>query len=197
VASQAVRITTPTNDASAIHTIVLAFAADPIARWTWPQSLQYLATMPSLIKAFGGKAFIHGSAYCTEDLAGAALWLPPGVHPDQEMLSEIVRRSVSPSMFDNVSALFDRMATYHPSEPHWYLPLIGVDPAHQGKGIGNALMKFALERCDQDGAPAYLESTSPRNVSLYRSHGFEALGTILVGSSPPMTPMLRPVARRS
>jgi hypothetical protein len=40
--------------------------------------------------------------------------------------------------------------------------------------------------------PAYLESTNPRNVSFYRRHGFEVLGTIQVGSSPPLIPMLRP-----
>jgi hypothetical protein len=24
---------------------------------------------------------------------------------------------------------------HHPSEPHWYLPIIGVDPVHHGKGM--------------------------------------------------------------
>jgi GNAT superfamily N-acetyltransferase len=50
-------------------------------------------------------------------------------------------------------------------EPHWYLPLIGVDPAHQGKGHGDALMAYALQQCDRDHLPAYLESTNPRNIS--------------------------------
>ena len=83
------------------------------------------------------------------------------------------------------------MAKHHPREPHWYLPLIGVDPAHQGKGYGDALMANALERCDRDRAPAYLESTNPRNISLYRRHGFEPIGTIQAGSSPLLVPMLR------
>ncbi|MGZ9111899.1 MAG: GNAT family N-acetyltransferase, partial [Rhodoplanes sp.] len=34
-------------------------------------------------------------------------------------------------------------------------------------------------------------STNPRNMSLYLRHGFEALGTIRIGSSPPLVPMLR------
>jgi ribosomal protein S18 acetylase RimI-like enzyme len=71
------------------------------------------------------------------------------------------------------------------------LPLIGVDPAHQGKGLGDALMLHALEQCDRDKLPAYLESTSPRNISLYRRQGFEPLGAIQVGSSPTLVPMLR------
>jgi ribosomal protein S18 acetylase RimI-like enzyme len=65
------------------------------------------------------------------------------------------------------------MGRYHPREPHWYLPLIGVDPACQGRGCGAALMRHALSRCDRDGAPAYLESTNPRNRPLYERHGFE------------------------
>jgi len=66
-----------------------------------------------------------------------------------------------------------------------------VDPAHQGRGYGDALMSYALRRCDRDHLPAYLESTNPRNVSLYRRHGFEPLGSIQVGSSPTMVPMFR------
>ena len=88
-------------------------------------------------------------------------------------------------------AVFEQMGQYHPDEPHWYLPLIGVDPAQQGKGYGSALLKYALRRCDEDGSPAYLESSNPKNIPLYRRHGFEVLGTIQVGSSPPITPMLR------
>ena len=83
------------------------------------------------------------------------------------------------------------MGRYHTSEPHWYLPLIGVDPARQGKGYGAALMRHALAACDRDGMPAYLESTNPRNVPLYERHGFALLGTIQAGSSPPIFPMLR------
>ena len=53
-------------------------------------------------------------------------------------------------------------------------------------------MAYALERCDRNRLPAYLESTNPRNIPMYRRFGFEILGTIQVGSSPPMVPMLRP-----
>jgi ribosomal protein S18 acetylase RimI-like enzyme len=189
--SPTVRTMTTADERPAIDTIVLAFAADPVARWTWPHSHQYLAAMPRLVRAFGGGAFAHAGAYCTNEYAGAALWLPPGMDPDEEGLGEVTQSTVSPSLRDNVFAVFEQMAAYHPSEPHWYLPLMGVDPAHQRKGHGDALMSYALERCDRDHVPAYLESTNPRNVSLYRRHGFEALGTIQVGSSPPLVPMLR------
>ncbi|MPZ55691.1 MAG: GNAT family N-acetyltransferase [Rhizobiales bacterium] len=177
------------DEASAVDTIVLAFAADPVARWTWRVAHDYLAGMPRLVRAFGGNAFAHGTAICTD--AGAALWLPPGVHPDDEKMGEVMESTVSDSQRDEGFSLFEQMAKYHPGEPHWYLPLIGVDPAHQGKGHGDALMSHVLAQCDRDGTLAYLESTNPRNISLYLRHGFAVLGTVQAGSSPPITPMLR------
>jgi GNAT superfamily N-acetyltransferase len=191
VPSPTIRTVAPADEARAIDTVVLAFAADPIARWNWPESHQYLSNMPSLVRAFGGSAFTHDSAYCSDDCAGAALWLRPGVHPDEATLGEIVERTVPASIRDASLAIFEQMAKYHPAGPHWYLPLIGVDPAHQGKGYGAALMTFALQECDREHLPAYLESTNPRNISLYLRHGFKALGTIQVGTSPPLVPMLR------
>ena len=187
--SPTVRRVNEANEAAAIDTIVLAFAADPVARWTWPGAHDYLAAMPRLVRAFGGNAFAHGSAICTD--AGAALWLPPGVHPDEEKMGEVMQSTVADSRREDGSSLFEQMAKYRPEEPHWYLPLIGVDPAHQGKGHGDALMSHVLAQCDRDGVPAYLESTNSRNISLYLRHGFVVLGTVQAGSSPPLTPMLR------
>jgi ribosomal protein S18 acetylase RimI-like enzyme len=83
------------------------------------------------------------------------------------------------------------MASYHPPEPHWYLPLLGVDPTRQGQGVGSALLQHATARCDQAGQLAYLESSNPANVPLYERHGFEIVGQIQAGTSPTFHPMVR------
>ena len=186
-----VRTMTPNDEVAAIDAITLAFVGDPMTRWVWPHSHQYLAAMPKFVRAFGGGAFARGAAFCSDDYAGAALWLPPGVHPDEEQLGELMETTGSPAARDAGPAIFEQMAQYHPTEPHWYLPLIGVDPVHQRRGHGDALMRYALARFDRDKLPAYLESTNPRNFTLYRRHGFEELGTIQAGSSPTLVPMLR------
>ncbi len=179
------------SEAAVINTITLAFAADPVIRWAFPKEHDYSTIFPKFTRAFGGSAFLHNSAHCTEDFGGVALWLPPNVHFDENAVSKLLESEAPDSIRGDLFAVLDQMEQYHPTEPHWYLPLIGVDPAVQNKGYGGALMKHALEQCDRDHALAYLESTNPKNVSLYQRHGFEALGTIQKGTSPPLVPMLR------
>jgi ribosomal protein S18 acetylase RimI-like enzyme len=176
---------------SVTDVLTLGFSSDPMTRWALPNPALYLAVMPELVDAFGGKAFEHGSAYCVDDFSGAALWLPPGTEPDSERLAALIAQHAPASVQENTAGVFEQMAAYHPHEPHWYLPLIAVDPACQGRGLGGALLKQALERCDADRLPAYLESSNPRNITLYQRHGFEILGRIQVGSSPVLTPMFR------
>ena len=190
--SPTVRVMTATDEDAALETVVLAFAADPMARWTWPEAHQFLSAMPRMVRAFGSRAYANGTAFGANGYAGVSLWLPPGVQSDEEALGAVLASTAAPSLAPETEAVFSQMAKYHPTDPHWYLPLIGVDPAHQGEGLGDALMTFALERCDRDRLPAYLESSNPRNIPFYRRHGFEALGEIQAGSSPTLVPMLRP-----
>ena len=186
-----IKTVTESDQASAIAAVVLAFGADPAARWTWPDPQQYLVHFPEFVNALGGKAFAHGGAYRTDGYAGVALWLPPDVRPDEGALVALLQSTGSASIQKDLFAVFEQMEGYHPRDPHWYLPFIGVDPSQQGKGYGSALMKHTLDACDRDHTPAYLESSNPKNVPLYERLGFELLGTIQVGTSPPIFPMLR------
>jgi ribosomal protein S18 acetylase RimI-like enzyme len=175
----------------AIAVLVLAFSSDPACRWTWPDPRQYIESFPTFVRALAGQAFGQGTAYCTRGYTGAALWLPPGINPDEDALAAMVRSTVAEDDQELLFSVMEQMGSYHPSEPHWYLPLIGVDPAQQGRGHGSELMRHALLACDRDGTPAYLESSNSKNIPLYERHGFELLGTIEVGASPPIFPMLR------
>jgi GNAT superfamily N-acetyltransferase len=185
-----VKTATPAEIDQCVATIVLAFSGDPAARWAFADPQAYFATFPQFVRAFGGKAFEHGSAHHIAGSA-AALWMPPGVEPDEEAMVALIESAVAENDREAMFGVFEQMAVFHPQEPHWYLPLIGTDPAKQGNGFGSALLRHALAICDQQNMPAYLEATSARNVPLYQRHGFEALGVIQAGSGPPITPMLR------
>ena len=182
---------TASDEASIIDVLVRANWEDPAARWVWPDSQQFLTHFPSFVRAFGGRAFAHGSAYYVDGYTGAALWLPPDVHPDEDMLIALLQRTVSEQIQKDFFPVFEQMGRYHPSEPHWYLPLMGVGPSQQGKGFGSALLQHTLMQFDRDNKLAYLESSNPRNIPLYKRHGFELLGSIQIGTSPSIAPMLR------
>jgi GNAT superfamily N-acetyltransferase len=189
--TDAVRLATERDHQRVIDVITLAFSTDPMARWAYPDAAAYLAAMPEMVKAFGGHGFEFATVHIVDDGAAAAVWLPPGVDADSERLAAITEQHSPPEQLPDMMRVFEQMGSYHPSEPCWYLPLIGVDPMHQGQGHGSALLRHALERCDRDGVIAYLESSNPRNVPLYERHGFASLGSIQAGSSPAIVPMLR------
>jgi len=186
-----VRVALDRDQETVIGVITLAFVTDPMVRWAFPDPATYLAVMPQVAAAFGGNGFPHGAAHVIEGGMGAAMWLPPGVAPDAERLATLTDTHAPKERAGDMVQIFDQMDRYHPTYPCWYLPLIGVDPAHQGQGCGSALLRYATTRCDSEGMPAYLESSNPRNISLYLRHGFEIIGNIQAGSSPPMVPMLR------
>jgi ribosomal protein S18 acetylase RimI-like enzyme len=182
-----------TEQDKAIATVAIAFANDPMMRWSFPEPAMYFKVALRLIRAFGGNAFAHNSADQTGNLAAVALWLPPNVEPDHETMGEIFgMREQTPEQKKEGEDVFEQMGKFHPKEPHWYLPLIGTDPIHQGKGYGTALMEHAVRRCDRDRLPAYLESSSPANIPLYERFGFQVIGKIQSGASPVLTPMFRP-----
>ena len=188
----AVTAVAPSDQNKALAVITLAFASDPMMRWSFPDTARYLAIVPAFVRAFGGNAFAQESADQTGDFAAVALWLPPNVAPDGEAMGAIIEAHMPAERMQDGAGLIEQMGKFHPTEPHWYLPLIGTDPLHQGKGFGSALLEHAMRRCDKNRMPAYLESSSPGNVPLYERFGFKVMGTIQQGSSPPLFPMFRP-----
>jgi ribosomal protein S18 acetylase RimI-like enzyme len=177
-----------------IATLTVAFSADPIIRWFLPDSARFLTHFPQILHLMGDDAFATGTADLADAAAGAALWISPTGSVDQDGIVGLVASSVDADRHEAVFGFLEQMDEHHPTEPHWYLPFIGVDPDRQGRGHGSALLERGLARCDRDRLPAYLEASSARNRSLYERHGFEAFAEVRCGDSPPMWPMLRPAS---
>lgn len=175
-----------------IQTLTLAFSTDPAVRYMFPDATTYLACFPRLATALAGSALAAGTGWATAGNAAAALWLAPGVEPDIESIIALVTEFIPPERQEIMTQVGELMGEYHPQEPHWYLSLIGTDPSRQGRGLGAALLKAGLARVDAEGLPAYLESSSAKNVPLYERHGFEVIGMIKPGDHPGMIPMYRP-----
>jgi hypothetical protein len=128
-----VRLAGDADRPSVINVIILAFSTDPMARWANPDPSVYLTVMPDVVQAFGGNGFDHHSVYIAGDARGAAMWLPPGVGPDEERLLGLIEGNAPSAIVPDLMKVMEAMGSSHPDEPHWYLPLIGVDPASTGR----------------------------------------------------------------
>jgi ribosomal protein S18 acetylase RimI-like enzyme len=109
----------------------------------------------------------------------ATLWRSPG----KAHTGLLDMALMLPAVFNTFGAAALRALTiseaidaHHPKGiTYFYLHYAGVLPEHQGKGWGGAAIRAGLEKADEAGIPALLETATPRNVGLYTSLGFEIL----------------------
>lgn len=135
-----------------------------------------------------------GEAWITDDCRAAALFAPPG----RWRVSFLQQLRLLPmvAVFRENALLGQRMHAiverHHPHDAHYYLSTLGVDPSAQGKGLGAAVLRPVLERCDREGVDAYLESSNEKNHTFYRRQGFAIVETLTMPRGLPVWPMRRP-----
>ncbi len=168
-----------------------SFQNDPIITWVSSdptyRKFVFTLSLPLFLQ--------HGHVYFTADRQGAALWLPPGILMNPPITMGLVwtyfRRYGIGSIRRSFS-LLTQMKKSHPVARHYYLFAIGVRPEARRRGIGSALIRHVLSRCDSEQIPAYLENTNPRNIPFYLLHGFEVLQELTpTAGGPKLWTMLR------
>ena len=169
---------------SAVGVLVRAFAADPILTHFFIGARRAVAYR----LLFGDLVLSHlarGQAYALRAngrLVAVALWSSPG--PAEIALLERIRAGVfaraleivCPRAARDLSAGFEKLSHMHPPEPHWYLAFVGVEPGHQGMGLGARLLAPVLAAADERQELCYLETPFPRTHAFYRRLGFETTG---------------------
>lgn len=154
-----------------------AFYDDPVFNWMIPDDSERMRRSEHGFALYLRSVYLpHDECYATEGGAGAALWLPP----TKWHLGPMAQLRLAPGMvvamgprLPQVLRAISTIESNHPQKPHYYLPFVGVEPELQGRGIGTALLKPILDRCDQESMPAYLEASAPRNCACYLRQGFE------------------------
>lgn len=154
-----------------------AFHDDPIWTWVFDDDNSRMGRLTKMFTRFTRHGLRRGDLlFTTPDRAGLAHWRPPKRW--RESRWDMVRLGLSMvavfgSDTDKLMQLGRVVEAAHPTEPHWYLQILGTDPPKQGTGVGSAVMRPILDRCDAEGIPAYLETETAANVAFYSRHGFE------------------------
>jgi GNAT superfamily N-acetyltransferase len=186
-----------TADLPAIgRTLAAAFATDPIWHWLRAPGADWDRHGAGFFAA-EAKAQLagHGEVLVDDQVRGAAIWAPPKRW--KSTTKEAVALAV-PSLrlfragLPRAMRMIGEVEAAHPVDPpHWYLAILGTDPAHQGAGVGSALIRAVTDRCDAEGLGAYLESSKEQNVPFYARHGFEVQEAFEPAGAPTMWRMWR------
>jgi GNAT superfamily N-acetyltransferase len=174
---QPVRRAEPEELPALAGALARAFFDDPVATWTCRPDELRPAVMGRFFEARMRQLSRSGEIWTTQELAGAAVWAEPGRwRTSYRDDLELARGSIHPRLLWRAPMVawgLTGIERRHPQEPpHWYLAILGTEPAAQGRGLGSAMMEPVLEECDRDGVAAYLESSKERNLSFYGRHGF-------------------------
>jgi GNAT superfamily N-acetyltransferase len=186
----------------AVVALARAFQDDPVFAFLVPDSIsQARAALTFMTAPVIDAERYHEvwTASVGDQVVGAAVWLPPGTYPRgprRETLSVLreirsvhrlgSRLAASLRLYGEIDRVHKLMTV-----PHWYLVLLACDPAWQRQGHGSALLAPVLQRADEEGVPAYLETQKEENLPWYRRHGFEVVQEISARGCPRMWAMRR------
>jgi ribosomal protein S18 acetylase RimI-like enzyme len=197
--SQAVRPARRHEAALLGEVLADAFAEDPVFAWLIPPRLHGRANRLRTFFTSMSRGYLRRGkpCYLTGDASAAALWAAPGAWAMP--LSQVILEA-APSALAFRRYLFRALRTQlqierlhaGQSRPHWYLGYLGTRGDRQGQGLGTQMLREVLAGLDTDGVPAYLESSSERNVPLYERNGFRVIGELqALGHGPTIWRMWR------
>lgn len=163
------------------HIAAAGFYDDPVMSWVLPSADKRLAQLTFLFTGMVADMVPTGEHRQT---ASDRVQDPP-----EDVTAPL--SLFAPDEMERLGILGEAMMAAHPHEPHWYLNVLSTLPARQGQGLGAAVLQPVLAICDAEGIRAYLESTNPKNMTLYRRQGFVETGEIRLSDGPSLHQMWR------
>ena len=179
-----------------VDTMTTAFFNDPLWGPAFPDVELRAGQASAFWRLLVTSSLRYPHTLVTENVESAAVWIPPGgtelseaeLDRFEDFLVSLCGRSVA----DGILTIAAQFEAARPSEPHFYLSLLGTHADHRGSGWGMRLLRENLARVDALGVPVYLESCNPANDERYHSVGFIDRDQIISASGQVTTTMWRP-----
>ena len=161
--------------------IALAFVTDPVWGVAIARPDGSSLHAASFWRPYVEGAMVNSGVYLNDAGTAISVWIRPGCQEmtddQQARVLEVVESSLPPASTPAMLELWERFDSAHPQdEPHAYLSFLATHPGSRGHGVGQQLLRENLEEFDQQGMPAYLESTNPANNHRYERAGFVSIG---------------------
>lgn len=164
--------------------LVHAFAEDPVATHLFPTPEIRTRGMAHVFKMALRSASRLGAIDVIPPNQAAAIWLRPE-HLKPGLVQMLLAGALATPFLVGWQATH-RMLRYERfveeqrfqlmgGRPHWYLFAIGIQPGHQGRGLGSMLLATGRQRAATGGFPCYLETSNERNLAFYQKNGFTVI----------------------
>jgi GNAT superfamily N-acetyltransferase len=193
----------PRDRDGVVATVAAAFARDP--GWAFIFGEEYERLAADFAGALFDVRVAGGNVWATDDLAGVAMWNPPGVGDDvveagtedDEMGADDeigtgyakkvwgrYRAIAGEEAWNRLASYNDAIAAVAPDEPHWYLGVLATHPERQRAGLASALLRPVLGEADRVGVACCLETSTVSNRRFYERRGFEQASEIVLPGGP-------------
>jgi ribosomal protein S18 acetylase RimI-like enzyme len=176
MAALTIRRATTADLPQARATLAAAFAGAPWTRWVVDPD-DHERRLEELYGIYLQVALALGEVWVADDGLAVAAWTWSGAEREQ---AELLAREgldarvaeLSGSRIANLGHAAAVLTPHALEGEFWTLAAVGVQPAHQRRGLGSAVLAPTLARLDEEGRVADLETSAPDNVRLYERLGF-------------------------
>lgn len=110
---------------------------------------------------------VRQGVWVTDDLAGVAMWDPPGKGEDSagtegyaEEAWARYRANAGEQAWDRLASYNDAVAGASPAEPYWYLGVLATHPERRCEGLASAVIAPVLGEADRLGVACCLETST-------------------------------------
>lgn len=175
--------------------IAAALQPTPLAAWLVPDPAARRRVLTDVAAIWVEHAMFYGDTHLTDDMSAATVGfhryrpIPPPANYRSRLLDAAGPHA---HRFEQLDTM---LAEPRPTEPHYHLAFLAVEPDAQRCGRATAMLTHHRSRLDRIDLPSWTDTTTDAQP-LYTRHGYTSRPAIVLPDGPVLQPMRRNPDRR-